>query len=851
MTGPAWDGKGVDPWLSERLAAAAEVTQAERAIRQQFWAELSGWLVETGRAVMRDGGRPDPHAVWARVPAWREAVEAVLRGQIFKALGIAFRKILGPSYAWDQRVFVSDYLAQVRNRLVRIPDEVFDLIAHEVATGVNLGETIPQLRDRIDTVLSTTASERWPNRATVIARTECLPGDAVVNGAYATGAYRRAYSGPMVTVETMGGRQFTGTPNHPVLTPDGWIGLGALLQGDHLVCDRKSIQATGAPGDHDVDARQTTIAQVFDAAQAVGVTCREATAQPDFHGDGQDGYVDVLRSFGVLPVGRFAAIDQRSVDLILPPAGAEEVALACLRAPFARSAPIDEPPTLLGVAPGIASLFNQALDDLQISSVFSGERFPRGACPVPGHDLFIGEIDPQGRMLTAGGEEALTRVGERAQDTTPEQDQTHLIGAESGVLSDLPVAEPGRIELDEVVSIEVSHWSGHVYNLTTVNGYFVSGGVYTGNTIGALNAGRSEAFRAAAETDPELELERVWLCVLPSTPVLAAGVSQVARRWYDGEVWELGTALGRRVSLTPKHPVLTARGWIPAQSLHLGDQLLSVPGVDPVRTPGVEGRYALIEECFDAAAESGEVRTLTREVPSGVNLDSDLVNEEVQVVSTYGDLVQGLEASAAEDLGYLSLELSDETFARLVVEGTAPHSLIGHHDPGPRRVPRCEEHPGGYAIARGPNLARLAPVSDLDISETEHPTDSVRAGTVSDPQSVNRGPSLVVTDDLVSIKVGTWSGHVYDFTTSCHWFLADGIVVHNSTEDHRTRTTHRAADGQRVALASPFIVGGAELMFPGDPSGPPQETIQCRCSLLLVEQGESVDMSNRQFRRHP
>jgi hypothetical protein len=173
VTGPAWNGKGTDPWLSERLGAAAEVTQAERAIRAQFWAELSGWLVETGRQVLRDG-RPDPHAVWARVPAWREAVEAVLRGQILKALGLAFRKLFGPSYAWDQRVFVADYLAQVRNRMVGIPDEVYDLVAHEVATGVNLGESIPELRDRVDMVLSTTKSERWPNRATVVARTETI-----------------------------------------------------------------------------------------------------------------------------------------------------------------------------------------------------------------------------------------------------------------------------------------------------------------------------------------------------------------------------------------------------------------------------------------------------------------------------------------------------------------------------------------------------------------------------------------------------------------------------------------------------------------------------------------------------
>lgn len=175
MTGPVWNGQGVDPWLPERLNAALEVAKTERDIRRSFLAELSGWLVETARRVLGgSGGVPDPHAVWAMVPAWREAVELVLQGEIFKAVGLAFRRLLGPDYVWDQRVFVTRYLAEVRNRLVRVPDEVFDLIAHELATGINLGEGVPELRDRIDMVLSTSRSERWPNRATVVARTEAI-----------------------------------------------------------------------------------------------------------------------------------------------------------------------------------------------------------------------------------------------------------------------------------------------------------------------------------------------------------------------------------------------------------------------------------------------------------------------------------------------------------------------------------------------------------------------------------------------------------------------------------------------------------------------------------------------------
>lgn len=174
MTGPVWDGKGVDPWLPERLNARLEVAGAERDIRRVVWAELSGWLVETARAVLRGGARPNPDAVWARVPAWREAVDLIVSGEIRKALGLAFRKVLGSGYAWDQRVRTTAYLAEVTNRLVRVPDEVFDLVAHQVATGVNLGEGIPELRARIDSVLSTTATPRWPNRATVIARTEAI-----------------------------------------------------------------------------------------------------------------------------------------------------------------------------------------------------------------------------------------------------------------------------------------------------------------------------------------------------------------------------------------------------------------------------------------------------------------------------------------------------------------------------------------------------------------------------------------------------------------------------------------------------------------------------------------------------
>jgi len=53
-----------------------------------------------------------------------------------------------------------------------------------------------------------------------------------------------------------------------------------------------------------------------------------------------------------------------------------------------------------------------------------------------------------------------------------------------------------------------------------------------------------------------------------------------------------------------------------------------------------------------------------------------------------------------------------------------------------------------------------------------------------------------------------------------------------STNDARTRLSHREANGQQVPLVDRFEVGGATLAFPGDPTGPPDEVINCRCTLV-------------------
>ncbi|MCI8623762.1 MAG: hypothetical protein HFG26_08880 [Provencibacterium sp.] len=67
-----------------------------------------------------------------------------------------------------------------------------------------------------------------------------------------------------------------------------------------------------------------------------------------------------------------------------------------------------------------------------------------------------------------------------------------------------------------------------------------------------------------------------------------------------------------------------------------------------------------------------------------------------------------------------------------------------------------------------------------------------------------------------------------------------------ATLDGRTRHNHAAADGQTVEEDKPFIVGGEELMYPGDSRGSGWNIYNCRCTTIAHVNG--VDMSSAKRR---
>lgn len=77
--------------------------------------------------------------------------------------------------------------------------------------------------------------------------------------------------------------------------------------------------------------------------------------------------------------------------------------------------------------------------------------------------------------------------------------------------------------------------------------------------------------------------------------------------------------------------------------------------------------------------------------------------------------------------------------------------------------------------------------------------------------------------------------HAAAMTGEMEAVKADGLVETKewvSSNDQRTRDDHADANGQTVKLNKSFTVGGESLEYPGDPSGPPEQVINCRCILV-------------------
>lgn len=274
------------------------------------------------------------------------------------------------------------------------------------------------------------------------AHPNCLPGDALVSSrSRVTASSERWFDGDLVVVRTTSGEQIAATPNHPILTDRGWLPASALHVGRHLV--RIAPGQRGAPGDvqdEHVPARIEQVAQSIGRARQMPAAPVPTSAE-DFHGDGMGGQVAVVRADRPLRLHHDAA-----------------------RCEHHREA-------LFGFGANTSPSVRGRARDLFFGGVrATAHRIVRcgGQVRAPLRGL--------GRHAQVGGGAAPASGNTGRAQQTGDDGAAHPQPFGQGKL-----ALAGAVAFDQIVRVDVVPFRGHVFNLETDAGWFLSGRIVVHN----------------------------------------------------------------------------------------------------------------------------------------------------------------------------------------------------------------------------------------------------------------------------------------------------------------------------------------------------------------------------------
>lgn len=345
---------------------------------------------------------------------------------------------------------------------------------------------------------------------------KCFPAGTVVSGPGARGATRRWYEGELVVIRTAGGKELSATANHPVLTDKGWVPVHLLAEGSHVVSRARGDRS----GSLLVPHHDQMPARIEDLWRSDGMSSlgRVPVAAEDFHGDGLgSSHVDVVLADGFLR--------DREQIAFLEEAREEQLAVRTeVAAALLGSSSRQELFGRHGLSP-LRSLGGGNLRGAGLRHEFAGSqqtRLSRMSDSYPGLEQMAAHGST--RYAVALGDREFGFPGFVLSDehgnvqnafTTRWDAPAVPFSSESApsyaaVGHDLRHRMAGQVELDRVVEVSRIGFRGHVYNLTSSEGWYDAEGIIVSNCDCQHWPVKSwaAAERAGLVTDPMTAFER-------------------------------------------------------------------------------------------------------------------------------------------------------------------------------------------------------------------------------------------------------------------------------------------------------------------------------------------------------
>jgi hypothetical protein len=328
-----------------------------------------------------------------------------------------------------------------------------------------------------------------------------------------------------------------------------------------------------------------------------------------------------------------------------------------------------------------------------------------------------------------------------------------------------------------------------------------------------------------------------WACLLGDSLVSATDdVTGVSKRWFDGKVFIIKTASGKELSCTPNHPILTNSGWVAAEMLNIGgnviSNLLSERIVDTNRDDN--DVIPTIHDFSESFLSSREVLPVPVPV-SSEDFHGDGIGSEVAVVysdsfllnSNYSSFLKHFIKDRFVNRDFPILGFFERFSFKLNAaykHFTSTHFGIGRIGKFLSFFKGCYSHSCellltaiSYWVTFSLNnfsnsmysnaeLFRNSTYSNTfsvfindsgNINLTKNSGDTEGSFAHNNPvfskDSLNNAlinreflgdgfspyAGSVFVDDIVGIECVDFSGHVYNLETVKGWYVANGIITHN------------------------------------------------------------------------
>jgi hypothetical protein len=326
----------------------------------------------------------------------------------------------------------------------------------------------------------------------------CLPETPVVAPVGIAGI-KAHYDGPVVRIHLIDGSDVTVTPNHMLLTPNGFATAASLMDGDDLV--HYPVGERVASGDPDDHRDPPSIEKVFESwAESGRMVVRRVPVAPEYlHGDARfgKGDIDVVSSDGLLGGNRDPAAPEpagesqfRGRDVRVPCLSRDchlaAVLFALRDATDGGVGRLREAKAIIGAHAAVPDLL-AVRDSANLhpgSDESAADGAPRQAvAPGKRQDGMTGPV--QGDHLV--GVDRLPRVVPDPFEFPDRNPGLHEAVAERAAGDADRIREclerfPGSVATRQIVKVEMLHYSGPVYDLQTLTSlYLIGSGIVSSN----------------------------------------------------------------------------------------------------------------------------------------------------------------------------------------------------------------------------------------------------------------------------------------------------------------------------------------------------------------------------------